>query len=70
VAALIVSNDAEAVFQSQNLVKPHALAAAETVQQHHRRAGANIADGNGEAADLDFSSALHRSPRAISYAGP
>jgi hypothetical protein len=51
--AQIVSDDAEAPPQRPDLVKPHALAAGEAMQQHHRRAFADIVDGNGEIADLD-----------------
>ncbi len=54
VAALIVSDDAEAVSQRQNLVKPHSLAAGEAVQQHHGRTVADVADGDSQVADLDF----------------
>src|SRR5579862_2427653 len=47
VAALIVSNDAEAVLQGPDLMKPHALAAGEAVQKHNWRPGAGIADVDG-----------------------
>jgi hypothetical protein len=55
--AQIVSDDAEAPPQRPDLVEPHAPAAGETVQQHHRRAVPGIADGNGEIADLE---SVHR----------
>jgi hypothetical protein len=59
--AQIVSDDAEAPPQRPDLVEPHALAAGETMQQHHRRAGTGVADGNGEiVAEADFAHALSR----------
>ena len=57
-AALIVSDDAEAILQRPYLVKPHALAAGEAVQQHHRRPVAGIADVDRQVADLDFAHAV------------
>jgi hypothetical protein len=44
--ALIVGDDAESAAQRPDLVEPHALAASETMQQHHGRAIAGVADGN------------------------
>ena len=63
VAALIVSDDAEAVSQSQSLVEPHSFAAGETMQQHHGRPVAGVVDGNSQIADLDCTHAVLRSCR-------
>jgi hypothetical protein len=63
VATLIASDDAEAFLQRQHLVKPHAPAAGETVQQYHGRTFAGIADGDSQAADLDFFHAVSACPK-------
>ena len=54
VAALIVSDDAETLTQDANLVKPHALAAGEAMDEDHRLARADIVERNPEIAHLDF----------------
>jgi hypothetical protein len=59
--AQIVSDDAEMAAQRPDLVEPHALAAGEAMQQHHRWAITGIADGNGKVvAEADFAHALFR----------
>ena len=50
VAAKIVSDDAEMLSKRARLVKPHSLAAAEAVQQHHRRA---VAVSDTDVIDSD-----------------
>ena len=46
VTALIVSDDAEALTQGADLVKPHALAAGEPVDENHRLARADILEAD------------------------
>ena len=54
VAALIVSDDAETLAQGADLVKPHALAAGEAMDEDHRLARADIVERNPEIAHLYF----------------
>jgi hypothetical protein len=43
-AALVISDDTEALAQGARLVKPHPLAAGETVDEDHRLARADIVE--------------------------
>jgi hypothetical protein len=52
VAALIVNDDAETLAQGADLVKPHALAAGEAVDEDHWLARADIVERNTEIANL------------------
>src|SRR5262249_32441021 len=61
VAALIVSDDAETLAQGADLMKPHALAAGEAMNEDHRLARAGIVDRNPEIAHLDFTHWLSKS---------
>jgi hypothetical protein len=54
VASLIVSDNAETLAQGADLVKPHALAAGEAVNEDHRLARPDVVECNPEIAYLDF----------------